>query len=326
MKSIDKIKTHKIIRKIESGDFDGNDVDNLFMRLRAYSNGCLIFREVADFVAHNNERNRGMINDSLKGFYLRMKFFIEYSDTNKKLDIAKPFSRWIKDLIIYQIRMTEEAVLISKYKVTKDRLITRVKKGFKDNKNGNYTHLVEGKLSLNTLKAIQFVMNYLYVKEVYNQSTLLNEIIKVIQKNNLEIDLEKLMNQSDCFTVHTMLLMHNTQFNISSKRKGYCYITSENLEISHNTTHVDKSGNIIDYKESFGNLLINGTIFIEREGKDLGISHTIMTTNLSAENFCEKEMFVIEAQNVGQSTYFFKRLKFNKDIVISDSCKLCNYK
>ena len=37
MKQEEKIKAQKIIDKIETGNFDENDIDSLFMKLRPYS-------------------------------------------------------------------------------------------------------------------------------------------------------------------------------------------------------------------------------------------------------------------------------------------------
>ena len=65
MKFIEKTKVQKIVEKIESGHFDENDIDNIFMKLRAYSKNFWVFREIADFVAHNDERDRGLVNQAL---------------------------------------------------------------------------------------------------------------------------------------------------------------------------------------------------------------------------------------------------------------------
>lgn len=79
MKLIEKIKAQKIVDKIQSNQFDENDIDGLFMRLRLYSKEQYIFKEIADFVAHNDARDRGLANKSLETMYPRMKYFIEYN-------------------------------------------------------------------------------------------------------------------------------------------------------------------------------------------------------------------------------------------------------
>tara|TARA_Y100001956_G_C4086157_1_gene170747 strand:- start:749 stop:1042 length:294 start_codon:yes stop_codon:yes gene_type:complete len=90
MKGIEKSKTQKIIDKIQNDNFDENDIDNLFMKLRAYSGGNTVFREIADFVAHNDLRDRGITNQSLQAMYYSIKYFIEYVSPKKTLDIASP--------------------------------------------------------------------------------------------------------------------------------------------------------------------------------------------------------------------------------------------
>lgn len=45
MKSIEKGKVQKIVDKIQSGNFDENDIDNIFMKLRAYSANFNVFRD-----------------------------------------------------------------------------------------------------------------------------------------------------------------------------------------------------------------------------------------------------------------------------------------
>ncbi|MDH5356168.1 MAG: hypothetical protein OEY09_17130 [Gammaproteobacteria bacterium] len=99
MKPIEKAKAQKLLVKLESGNFDENDIDNLFMRLRAYSHGNRIFREVADFVAHNDERNKGVATESLEAFYLSFKYFLEYISPKKSLDIGSSFPLYVKKLM-----------------------------------------------------------------------------------------------------------------------------------------------------------------------------------------------------------------------------------
>ena len=80
-----KEKAQKIVSRIESGKFDEIDVDSLLMLLRAFSNDHLIFREISDFVAHNDERKKGITTNSLEAFYLNLKYFIEYVSKKKEL-------------------------------------------------------------------------------------------------------------------------------------------------------------------------------------------------------------------------------------------------
>jgi len=105
--------------------------------LRASSYNNIIFREIADFVAHNDKRDRGLTNQSLEAMYYSLKYFLEYTSPKISLDIAKPFPIWIKKLIKYQVDKIDEEKLREKFSVGKERLKTRIDKGFKDDNQTN---------------------------------------------------------------------------------------------------------------------------------------------------------------------------------------------
>lgn len=324
MKQIERQKTQKIINKIQTGSFDENDVDNLYMKLRAYSKGFKVFREISDFVAHNDARDRGLTNQSLEGMYLSMKYFLEFNSSNKKLNLAKPFPTWIKKLMIYQIDKTDELKLKNRFKVNKERLKARVKKGFKDNKDGNCL-LLNNKISNLTIEAIAFVMSFISGKEAYSQDELIEETIEVIQKNNLEIEVSDFKQQSNHFTLCTLLLLHNTKFSFKGYKEGYCQISPErNTIYTYNKTSLDKNGEEKESIESFGNLNILGHVVLPKDGKDLTIAHTIMSTNLNVEKYCEENLFQIESFHGDRTGNIIRLPKLNEDIKISQNRKLSN--
>ncbi len=123
-----------MVEKIESVVFDENDIDNLFMRLRAFSLGHNVFREIADFVAHNTTRDRGLTNQSLEAFYLNMRYFCEYVSPGVALDISTPFPIYVKRLMKYQVDRCNEQVLRAQFKVTRRRLKERIDSLFREDK------------------------------------------------------------------------------------------------------------------------------------------------------------------------------------------------
>ncbi|WP_421921177.1 hypothetical protein [Marinifilum sp.] len=323
MKQIERQKTQKLINKIQEGNFDENDVDNLFMKLRAYSNGFKVFREISDFVAHNDIRDRGLTNQSLEGMYLSIKYFLEFTSNNKKLNLANPFPTWIKKLMIYQIEKSDELKLKESFKTSKERLKSRVGKGFKDNKNG-YSILLKGKISNLTIEAIAFVMSFINAKEAYSQTELLEETIDIIKKNNFEIDISDFRKQSNYFTLCTLLLLHNTVFSFKGYKDGYCKISPEkNTIYSYDKTTLDENDTEVEAFESFGNLNILGYVTLPRDGKDVTIVQTIMSTNLKAEKHCDESLFQIESSFHGdRSGNIIRLLELNENIKISQNRQL----
>ena len=74
----DIVKVNQIIERIQAGHFDANDVDNLLIKLRAFAGEKPVFREVADFVAHSDARDRGLAQQSIAAFVDSIQFFQEY--------------------------------------------------------------------------------------------------------------------------------------------------------------------------------------------------------------------------------------------------------
>jgi hypothetical protein len=200
MKPAEKAKTQKLLTKIESESFDENDIDSLFMKLRAYSLGFPVFREIADFVAHNDQRDRGLANQSLETMYLRMKFFLEYNSPKKVLDLSEPFPLWIKRLMIFQVDKSDETVLRDKFNVSPEQLKTRIKKGFEENQQTKMT-IHNGKLSENTFNSIKYIMSFISGNATITQKQLINELIEVLNKNNITFDESSLRSLSDKITI-----------------------------------------------------------------------------------------------------------------------------
>lgn len=293
MKGIEKSKAEKIILKIENDQFDENDIDSLFMRLRAYSKKMPVFREIADFVAHNDQRDRGLTNQSLETMYLRMKYFLEYNSPKKSLDITSPFPLWIKRLMILQVSKFKESVLKEKFNVTQQRLQSRIENAFKEDRKNQIATLKKGKLSQQTLEAIQYIMGVLVLNAVITQEDLITELINVIVSNKLRIDQDLFLKQSDKITLCTLLLLHNATFDFKGHKLGHTEISTNKESISHNTKFVDADGNEVEHIESFGNLQITGWVVLNNNGKDSRMGHPIMSTNLDAESWCADRKSVV---------------------------------
>lgn len=322
MKSLEKTKAQKIVNRIQNGNFDENDVDNLFMRLRASSYKNIIFREIADFVAHNDKRDRGVTNQSLEAMYYSMKYFLEYTSPKISLDIAMPFPIWIKKLIKYQVDKIDEEILREKFSVGKERLKIRIDKGFKDDKKTKKTLLKKDKLSMETLHAIQYVMSFIISKEAFSQKDLINQIINVLHQNDISFDKDKILAQADKITLCVLLLLHNSKFDYKGHKLAYCTINPEKEFVSYNTNFVDKDGNKINIDENFGNLQALGHVVLDKDGQDLTIAYPIMSTKLNVEEWCAESLFNIEPLGKTDFEYLCKRLKLGEDLVISEDFKL----
>lgn len=322
MKPVERNKTQKLIRKIETGNFDENDIDSLFMKLRAYSSEFPIFREISDFVAHNDLRDRGLANQSLETMYLRMKYFLEYNSPKKTLDLSSPFPSWIKRLMKFQVEKSDEADLKSKFNVTKQRLINRIESSFKYDKKKKIATYKHGKLSQETFNAIQHVMSFISGNATFSQGDMINELVSVLKNNKIIFDEQLLRTLSNKITICTLLLFHHSEFDFKGYKLGRCKISSEKESVSHNMRFVDADGNEVEHKEDFGNLSVQGTITLKKDGKDLSIAHCIMSTELDAEIWCSEALFYIESFSEEITNHMCKRLKLDVDLCINENFQL----
>lgn len=322
MKPVEKNKTQKLVNKIESGHFDENDIDSLFMKLRAYSVGFPIFREVADFVAHNDNRDRGLANQSLETLYLRMKYFLGYNSPKKTLDLSSPFPIWIKKLMKFQVLKCDEVELRNKFNVTKELLVNRIDTAFKDDAKNRTASYRQGKLSEGTFNAIQYVMSFINAKASFDQDSIIDEIVSVLKKNKIEFNESVIRGLSDKITICILLLFHHSDFDFKGYKPGKCKISSEKESISHNVKLVDVDGSEVEHHESFGCLSISGTITLETDGKELSIIHTIVSTNLSSEIWCSDSLFHIEPLSKELPDHMCKRIKLDIDLCLDDEFKL----
>lgn len=325
MKPIEKAKAQKLVLRLQSGDFDENDVDNIFMRLRAYSHGNRIFREVADFVAHNDERNQGVAAESLEAFYLSFRYFLEYVSPKISLDIGKPFPLYVKKLMKYQIDKCKESDLKEKFNVTKQRLKSRIDTIFSEDKKNNKAFMKKPKISEDTLNALQHILSFIGSHPAFDQDQVISALLAVIRANKLDVNDDELLKYSDRIAACVVLLLHEATFEYGAHKQGYCKVSCENTSISYNQKFVDQDGNPVEHKESFGNLQVLGHVVLEKDGKDLTVCYPLMTTNLSTEDWCDEGMFVIKPITEDHPNYLHRKIVFDQQLCFTEGGKIGGY-
>lgn len=313
----EKSKAQRIIEKIESGNFDDNDVDNLFMRLRAHCADNEYFREIADFVAHNDERSKGVAVKSLEALYLSFKYFTEYISTKKTLDISQPFPLYVKKLMKYQVEKCNENDLRAKFKVTRQRLCSRIDNLFKEDK-ATKTVSLNSKIGSETLAALQYITGFIGVQSAFTQDDLLMQTLLVLSQNGLTFDEKNIVDNFDKITLCILVLLHNTAFNINSHRPARCEVSCDKVAVIRNMNAVNESGEVVVINEEFGCLNINGLIPILNNGNEINICYSLFSTNLRVDYWCDSTLFsdVFENGIAHAKVDFSGVLGINKDFRI----------
>jgi hypothetical protein len=324
LKANEKAKAQRTIQKIESGAFEDTDVDNLFMRLRAFSAGYNVFREIADFVAHNDARDRGVTNKSLEAFYLNMRYFCEYASPGVSLDISTPFPIYVKRLMKYQVDRSNEQELKAKFRVTRERLKSRIDSLFKvDKKSG--TAYLKGRIGKETFDALSYVLGFIHSRPAFTQDDLLNELVLVLKKNKLTFDEQVIRKRGNRIALCVLTLLHHTTFDFKGHQLGHCHISSEKTAIPHNVKYIDENGNEVPLEEEFGTLQVNGDVVVQYNGRDLTVSHPVFTTELKVEEWCDQSMFSIEATQAGETQLLYRKVNFEAELGINENFKLAQH-
>lgn len=321
LRGYEKVKAQKLLSLIEDGEFDENDVEGLFMKLRAFCGDSRVFREIADFVAHNDIRNKGLTNESMEAFYLSIKFFCEYVSTNKSLNIGDPFPMYIKRLMKYQAMKADAKALLKEFRVSPPSLVKKIDTHFKDDKKAGTAQL-NGKLGAETAAAIKHVLSFIHAQPAFTQDDLMRELLLVLAENKMEFDQQKIAQQADKISICVLALLHDTQFDINGHKLGYCGIAADKQAISHGVTYVDEDGNEVPNPEAFGLLQLHGHVAVQHNGGEVQVAYTVFQTNLGAPEWCDDSLFVIEHSDAGEHTFAWRKLDTSGDIGISEGFKL----
>lgn len=322
MKPIEKAKAEKIILKLETGEFDENDVDNIFMRLRAHSYGHHIFREVAHFVAHNDERNQGIAVESLEAFYLSFKYFFEHFLSGPAIDIAFPFPLYIKKLMKYQVDRCKDSELKEKFNLTKSRLKSNVDSFFGENKKHKTAYLKKN-IPANLFEALKYVMDSFGGRPpAFDQEQIISELVAVIKANKLKVNENELRKHSERIAVCVALLLHQTTFDVGAHKPGSCRVSCEKTSVSIKQQSLGVEGNLVELNESHGNLLVFGTVLVDRGGVDVMMSFPLITTTAPAENWCSDEMFTIEPVSDDLPNPLVRNIIFDQPLCFTSDGKI----
>ena len=318
MNKTEKIKVQKIINKIQDDKFDENDIDNLLIKLRAYSNSFQIFREFSDFVAHNNIRNKGITNDSIEFMYLRFKLMVEYTFQERKLNLDTPSPIWIKKLIKYSVNDFEDEFFIRKYGVPKKDLIKEIDRSFIINHKKGVVNFKNKHPTTNMVNAITDAMSIINCNPIYTQEKLISEIIGVIEQNNLIINKKIFKEKSEKITLCLLLLLHDAKFSYKGIEFGYCMISHFDFDKykNYNTDQIE------NYPHKLG---LTGHTIHEYKGRGSELQFCIMETNLYVEKWCDKNLLKLVPLEYNPK-YKISRLSKGCDLALSNEFKLYELK
>lgn len=311
-----------LVNRIQTGEFDENDIDNLLMKLRGHSKGSMVFREIADFVAHNQDRDRGITSQSLQTMYLMMRYFREYTEGDQTLDVFSPFPQWIKTLMILQVDKFYDANIKDQTGLTKSGLKKKIKNAFQHDTANDLAVPSDYASVMKLFPALQYVLGRIVVSPVFHQDTVISQLLTVLESNRLNVDRSAFSIQKAHITLCIMMLLHDTHFTIGGNAIGHCQLASENIPTPNATSYKTADGNTVRVLNTYGILRIMGVVPTGGPPSNLSIAYEIMGTNLEASQWCDPALLVPKPLTSPISDTLIEVLDLSGDLALSKQFKL----
>jgi hypothetical protein len=306
MKGAERIKAKKAVDRIQSGAFDELEVESLFMRMRAYSRGNKVFREAADFVAHNDARNRGIINDSIDAIYLTVKFLNEFT-AEKQLYFDRPFPFYVLKLLEYKLASFSDAELKQGAGVSRGSIKKILNDGFVDVEPKVSSVAKDWAITERDIKIFSFLLSRLVIGEAFSPAELVNQLVRVLSSNAIPFSEPLLRANENAVVLSFALLTHRAEFQLSAGGRGSTEITVADNSIMTVVDGVFAPANCV------GEVVVSAKCLFNFGYGDIYISFIVFSTGLLARDVCDFES-LMAGHHAADGVQVFARDIFSKPL------------
>lgn len=315
-------KLNRIVRRVEAGAFDANDVENLIMKLRPYAQFGSVLLEVANFVAHHDARNKGLTHWSLLAFFDSFRFFHEYIAEKKPLYLARSFPAYIFRLMLSQAKLVDEGMLWAEHKIKRDTLVGKIESNFKVDKKSNVCSF-RGKYKLELLQAIKFVLGFIVSRSAFHLLDFQRELKAMLIAHHVEFDEGAWNDQVERLSLVVLCLISSTEFVLPDGGKASCRIATENnLRLLSGQRRLP-TGAMTTEPTTFGGLIILGEVVVNAPNGDVKRwSFPLVESGLDPHEFCDRRLFLSEHISDESGDREIEIINFADDMSLSLDYKL----
>lgn len=297
------VKVTALVNRIEAGRFDANDVDALLIKLRPYSAPRSVFREIADFVAHADARDKGVTWDSMTAFADVMRYFVEYVAPKQPLDMAEPFPIYVYRLFRSQTLLADETQLKQRFRISPQSLLAKIESNFKVNRAAKSCHLRANKDGVEFLAALRYVTGFIHSRPAFDIADFHREFRALLRSYNIAIVESALTAQTDRISLALLCLLSGTEFSLPEGETATCAVGSE----SHYRILEGKrrilDGEVTPEPSSLGKLQIRGQVKVVSKGKPVTVAYPVVSTQLDPHDHCDPSLFEVLSET-NESGFF----------------------
>ncbi|WP_111848745.1 hypothetical protein [Acinetobacter baumannii] len=311
MKTIEKNKIQKNIETIQNGNFSESNIESLFMNLRPYCKGYKKFREIADFVAHNDARDRGIVNKVLEDRYLILTAYVRYLPPNKPIDLLNEFPSWIIRLIKNQCNLIDKKDFLKEFKFSRTTFLEKLDTAYIIDHQFKIARYSNRLMPLTFWNAVEKCLSICRLIAPLTQDEVINEIIGVLKTNRIIIKENLIRKNADKIIMCILLLLHKTEYKFEDLNNAETFISDN----PHYSTKKDMEDNTPPNLYVAGRFVINGF-----NGQVVEMITPIFTTNLKVEEWCDLRVIqttILQDESVYQHIYLDDNIILDEHFKIS---------
>lgn len=255
-KAISRIE--RVLRKLKNDDFTDSDIDVLFVTARELPSATKNIFEIGSFVAHNHQRDQGVINDVMLRNHLLMSFKFGRDQHYFKPELNE-FPIYLPLLIKLQLRMFSDDYFKGKLGLKGGQVITARKKliSKKSYVISNGVCKLTPDIGLNEGRMINEALSLLNCSDSIEFDSLFDELKTLLKKEIPDADLTPLDDNRMKIAGILVCLLNNIDFSLMEGVKAKT-ILSTNADES---TYVYGQYYIIHDKEPFTEVTIMSPVF-----------------------------------------------------------------
>ncbi|MFW0718083.1 hypothetical protein [Pedobacter sp. N23S346] len=262
-------KTQRLVNRIQTGNFDDLDVDNLLIAIResAIEPQFDKLKEICNFIAHPN-RDKGLIKDGITRSFYFMLFFEKYI-TQKEIIDFEQFPIWLKYLLELQLSLYEDKNL----PISRERCKQVINSIPKVPKNLSHYSAVKITKNITDLdKILRTLTNSLFAQPVIIQKSFIDDLINLFNNIKIKFNESIIKQQSDNIMNCIAYMLHGKTIIISTDSARLVLFKEE------------------DQIKKMELVSIYGQVEVSMRGTSLNILFCVMQSDLKVTDRFSKEL------------------------------------
>ena len=217
----------KAFDSLTNNSFTEDIIKDLLVSLRPFPKDSRLIFEIASFIAHPEERNKGICHSLIDNNYAKL-IYVHANDGSNKIDITKIPDNIFQSFIIKSIDDYSEIELQQKLSISKKEAKRKIQDAY-TKINGVYT--LNNPLLIPQIQTIiHTTTSVLKFRVAFNNDALIKELQSALNTVNSILDFNYNVpqiikrNKSDII-VCILCLLHSSQFRLFDGSMGTCYLS-----------------------------------------------------------------------------------------------------